>query len=62
MTQTLTFDPENVRRTVMFDITDDDVDEDLEQFIASLSFASLDVSGVQLQPNLTAILIEDNDG
>ena len=61
-TQTLTFDPENIRRTVVFDITDDNVDEEIEQFIASLSFASSPVNGVQLQPNMTAILIEDNDG
>lgn len=59
---TLTFDPENSEQTVQFDIADDDVDEVLEKFLAQLSLDPSESSAVQIQPNMTMILIEDNDG
>lgn len=58
---TLTFNSQVDIQLVEFDILDDDVYETTEEFLARLSFP-LPTPGVTLQPNLTVIQIEDNDG
>lgn len=61
LTQTLIFDSDNSQRTVQFDITDDNIDEELEMFQASLSLDPSETSNVQIRPDLTTVNIVDND-
>jgi hypothetical protein len=62
VTTTLTFDSENSERTVQLNIADDDADEEQESFLARLSLDPSETSAVEIRPNMTAILIDDNDG
>ena len=61
-TTTLTFDSLNDRRLVEFLITDDQVDENLERFLANLTLTSSNVERVEIRPDQATLLIEDNDG
>ena len=58
----LTFDSVNIRREVTIPLTDDMTDEDQERFSALITLVSPGESSVMLQPNMTSIIIEDNDG
>ena len=62
VTMVLTFDSENSERTVPLNIVDDSVDEELERFLALLSLDPSETSAVTIRPNMTTIIIEDNDG
>ena len=63
LVQTLSFDSGNSERKVVFDISDDDVYEEVERFLARLNFRDpSDTNSVEIRPNVTTILIEDNDG
>lgn len=58
----LTFDSANNERTVPLNIVDDNVDEEVERFLAQLTLDPSETSAVTIRPNMATISIEDNDG
>jgi len=60
-TQLLTFSATNTREDVTIPITDDNIDEAIEQFLGSLTLVTSGVS-VQLSPQQTEVRIIDDDG
>ena len=62
ITRTLTFRPTGSKRqTVTIQITNDEIDENLENFFANLELVPTDLD-VNLSPEQTEIEIIDNDG
>ena len=60
-TQILTFSPTNTRSTASIFIRDDNVNEALEQFFASLALLS-GSGNIQFSPRSAVIMIADDDG
>ena len=61
--QPLTFNSGNNERRVLLEIVEDTIDEELEQFFAVLSLPTSEASDrVLIQPNITTVTIEDDDG
>ena len=59
--QQLTFSATNTREDVAIPITDDNIDEAIEQFLGRLTLVTSGVS-VQLSPQQTEVRIIDDDG
>ena len=59
--QLLTFSATNTREDVTIPITDDNIDEAVEQFLGRLTLETSGVS-VQLSPQETEVQIIDDDG
>ena len=58
----MTFDSSNAINIVPLVILNDKVDENIETMSASLSFPSLPMERVLLEPNTTVVQIHDDDG
>ena len=59
--QILTFSATNTREDVAISITDDNIDEVIEQFLGHLTLVTSGVN-VQLSPQQTEVQIIDDDG
>ena len=61
ISQPLLFNPNITSVSVSIPIIDDDLDEENEYFFANLDYDTVRPN-VMLDPNVTRIVIEDNDG
>ena len=62
ISEVLTFSSTVTRESVVIAINDDETNENIEEFIASLTFDGTVVGGITLRPDRATVEIMDNDG